>query len=148
MNGDEIFSLIAKDTVLKSCFIGVFAANELPNYIPTGKGLIVNCCKRTLPGQHWLTIYQSSSKKVEFFDSYGRKPSDYGIKIKTGMIVQTNNIQLQNLFSNVCGLYCIFYLMKRVRGHRMTTIVNMFSDKNTLFNDSLLKKKICDHFDL
>ena len=30
----------------------------------------------------------------------------------------------------------------------MTTIVNIFSDNNTLFNDSLLKKKICDHFDL
>lgn len=148
MNGDEIFSLIAKDAVLKSCFIGVFAANELPSYLPTGKGLIVNCCKRTLPGQHWLAIYQSSSNKVEFFDSFGRKPSDYGIKITSGRIVQTNNIQLQNLFSNVCGLYCIFYLMKRVRGHGMTTIVNIFSDNNTLFNDSLLKKKICDHFNL
>ena len=146
MNGDEIISLIARDGVLKQKFHGVFAANELPNYIPVGKGLIVNCCKRSLPGKHWLAIYKSSCRQIEFFDSFGGKPGDYGLNIKTDLLVRSNNIQLQNFFSDVCGLYCIFYLSKRVRGNGMTSIFNMFSHSNTLFNDSLLKKKMYSHF--
>ena len=54
MNGKEIYSLIGRDPVLKTQFLGVFAADELPSHIPVGKGLIVNCCSRDLPGQHWL----------------------------------------------------------------------------------------------
>ena len=79
MNGKEIQSLINKDAALKIQFLGVFAANELSSHIPVGKGLIVNCCKRKLPGHHWLALYQSSVEKVEFFDSYGRKPCFYGL---------------------------------------------------------------------
>ena len=146
MNGKEIYSLIGRDPLLKTQFLGVFAADELPSYIPVGKGLIVNCCNRDLPGRHWLAIYQSTTKKVEFFDSFGRKPSAYGLKIKSGQLDQWSDVQLQNIFSNVCGLYCIFYLLQRVRGTCMSTIVNKFSRYNTLFNDDLLRKEICKHF--
>ena len=116
MNGKEIYSLIGRDPLLKTQFLGVFAADELPSYIPVGKGLI------------------------------GRKPSAYGLKIKSGQLDQWSDVQLQNIFSNVCGLYCIFYLLQRVRGTCMSTIVNKFSRYNTLFNDDLLRKEICKHF--
>ena len=43
MDGEEIFSLIQKDLVLKTQFLNVYAADELPKYMPVGKGLIVNC---------------------------------------------------------------------------------------------------------
>ena len=56
MDGKEIQSLINKDAALKIQFLGVFAADELPTYILVGKGLIVNCSKRKLPGHHWLAF--------------------------------------------------------------------------------------------
>ena len=147
MDGEEIFSLIQKDLVLKTQFLNVYAADELPKYMPVGKGLIVNCYKKGLPGLHWLALYQSAPDKVEFFDSFGRQPCFYGLQIKTGKLDRWNRIQLQNLFSDVCGLYCILYLLERVRGKHIDTIVNMFSHHNTIFNDNLVRKKICKHFD-
>ena len=138
--------LISKDVALKIQFLGVFAADELHTYIPIGKGLIVNCCKRKLPGHHWLALYQSSVDKVEFFDSYGRKPSFYGLQIKNAKLIQSNDVQLQNIFSNVCGLYCVLYLFHRVRGNPMSKMVNMFSRHNTVLNDDLVRKKICKYF--
>ena len=146
MDGKEIQSLISKDVALKIQFLGVFAADELPTYIPIGKGLIVNCCKRKLPGHHWLALYQSSVDKVEFFDSYGRKPSFYGLQIKNAKLIQSNDVQLQNINSNVCGLYCVLYLFHRVRGNPMSKMVNMFSRHNTVLNDDLVRKKICKYF--
>ena len=146
MDGKEIQSLINKDAALKIQFLGAFAADKLPTYMPVGKGLIVNCCKRKLPGHHWLALYQSSVEKVEFFDSYGRKPCFYGLKIKTAKLIQSNDVQLQNIFSNVCGLYCVLYLFHRVRGNSMSKMVNMFSRHNTVLNDSLVRKKICKYF--
>ena len=148
MDGKKLYELVAKDPVLKAHFIGVFAADELPHHMQVGTGLIVNCCKRELPGEHWLALFQSTRNKVEFFDSFGNTPSTYGLKIKSGQLDQWNNIQLQNLFSTVCGLYCIFYLSRRVRGNHMSTIVNIFSEHNTVFNDELVRKKICKYFDL
>ena len=146
MNGNEIQSLVSKDVVLKNQFLGVFAADELPDYIPVGKGLIVNCCKRSLPGIHWVALYRPSSKRIEFFDSFGRDPWFYGLNINTFDTIQYNNVQLQNVFSNVCGLYCILYLFQRVRGNQMSKVVNMFSRNNTTFNDRLVKSKICTYF--
>ena len=146
MDGKEIQSLISKDVALKIQCLGVFAADELPTYIPIGKGLIVNCCKRKLPGHYWLALYQSSVDKVEFFDSYGRKPSFYGLQIKNAKLIQSNDVQLQNIFSNVCGLYCVLYLFHRVRGNPMSKMVNMFSRHNTVLNDDLVRKKICKYF--
>ena len=74
MNGKEIYSLIGRDPVLKTQFLGVFAADELPSYIPVGKGLIVNCCNRDLPGRHWLAIYQSTTKKWNSLTALDENP--------------------------------------------------------------------------
>ena len=46
----EIYSLIGRDPLLKKQFVGLFATDELPSFIPVGKELIVKCCTRDLPG--------------------------------------------------------------------------------------------------
>ena len=46
MDRQEIKSLVNMDLILNNKFVGVFAADELPNHIAAGTGLIVNCCKR------------------------------------------------------------------------------------------------------
>ena len=48
----------------------------------------------------------------------------YGLIIKTADLIQCNDFQLQNIFSNVCGLYCILYLLQTVRGNQMWVLLN------------------------
>ena len=36
------------------------------------------------------------------------------------------SVQTQELFSNVCGQYCIFYMFLRARDHSIDVIVHVF----------------------
>ena len=40
-------------------------------------------------------------------------------------VILTTNVQTQELFSSVCGQYCIFYMCLRARGHSMDDIVQV-----------------------
>ena len=90
----EIYSLIGRDPLLKKQFVGLFATDELPSFIPVGKELIVKCCTRDLPGWHWLAMYQSTANKVAFFYSFGRKSCADGLKIKSGQLYQWSDVLL------------------------------------------------------
>ena len=145
MDGDEILSLVNRDLRLKNRFLGVFAADELPNHIAAGNGLIVNCCKRGYPGQHWLAVFKSLDAELEFFDSFGNTPNAYGLKIRAGDVIRFNHVQLPNLFFNLCGVFCIYYLFKRVRGYTLWEVQNDFSRNNTEFNDTIVINFICNN---
>ena len=57
-----------------------------------------------------------------------------------------NKIQLQSVFSTVCGQYCIYFLYHRCRKRSMASIVNSFvNDKlhdDQLVYDFALKQDI------
>ena len=143
MNGKEIYSLIGRDPVLKTQFLGVFAADELPSYMPVGKGLIVNCCNRDLPGQHWLAIYQSTTKKVEFFDSFGRDPRDTSFPDNYKNIVEKFNdleyskVQIQSFNSVTCGYFCIHFIYVLSLGLDLEFFLNEYSN-NFMKNDEFV----------
>ena len=84
------------------------------------------------PGEHWVAFFLSSSDSVEFFDSYGLAPSVYGFFIKPSA---RNSFTIQQLDSNVCAHYCIFYLYHRARGKSMYQIVSSFSRDDLVWND-------------
>ena len=50
--------------------------------------------------------------------------------------VVCNQIQLDD--SNTCGLYCIYYVKLRCRGHEMNDIINTFSSTDLIENDCKL----------
>lgn len=84
-------------------------------------------------GTHWCAFY-IEGKKAFYFDPFAVHPPEaverYLSKYDTRMSVK----QIQNIFSNVCGYYCLFfiYYMTKEKGQqpffqRAYSFLNLFS---------------------
>ena len=81
------------------------------------------------PGQHCVTFYFPKRGPLEFFDSSGHMPDYYNVcfqKILNKKYLK-NVGQLQQSTSNVCGLYCTYYVIKRHEGKTMMGILKDFN---------------------
>ena len=151
MNTSQIGAVLQRDPFSKALFQGVFPSDQLPIQVQRYPACFVaNVDPKGRPGSHWCAFYFTQDQQGEFFDSYGRKPHEYTQAFKD--FIERNSKQwtyneqcLQSLNSNVCGHYCLFYIMCRCRRVSMKTIVNRFS-KNTVRNDSLVYRFITKHF--
>src|SRR5579871_3123709 len=128
MNGFEIEKIISKFMCgCGSNFAGVFAADEIPErFAQYPIGYVVNTDPRLLPGQHWVAYFHSSPNSNEFFDSYGNHPSTFSLKSYPQL--KYNKYCFQELESNVCGQYCIFYLYKRSKNFSLDYITQILSN--------------------
>ena len=83
------------------------------------------------PGCHWICICVENGTG-EYFDSFGRQPSDVLRHYMNIMCEQWtfNARQLQSIVSRLCGHYCIYYCLLRSRGITMSEIVASFSSCN------------------
>ncbi|GFY49066.1 hypothetical protein TNIN_487641 [Trichonephila inaurata madagascariensis] len=167
MYGFAIRQFLEKCEHHGSSFKGVFSADRIPDLRQWEKAsVIVNTQISVGEYGHWLTLYYKDNK-LEFFDSFGRHfaefqyISDY---VKQFPDVVSNTIQIQNISSVVCGLYCIFFTLLRDLNYEMNQILKGLSDLGkdrdqhlynlyTIFNnvfdklqateDINLKRKIC-----
>ena len=91
-----------------------------------------------------MTFYFPKRGPYEFFDSMGNKPEDYGVGFEK--ILNKKHLmsfgQLQQATSNVCGLYCAYYVIKRHQGKTMEDIVKDFNPRQKKCNDHLIVTKI------
>ena len=138
MEGVQIDEIAKKDSHVKMNFKGVFAANTLPNKLDVYNLAIVNCCNQNLPGQHWVAICQTSEDTLEFFDSFGQLPSMYNLqtKLPTTQYIVCNPVTLQNIGSEVCGHYCLYFCYYKARGYSMAQLIEQNFSNDTLNNDS------------
>jgi hypothetical protein len=142
MNTSQLQCCIGCDPQMAHHIIGVFAADRLPKALTRYPcGFIANTDDHSQPGTHWCAFYFPAPGVVEYFDSYGERPSRYNRHFTDYMLrftkVVFNERQLQSDISNVCGLYCLFYLLQRLRGKSLRAIVNIFSS-NLYDNDVLV----------
>ena len=132
------------DTQLGSVqhFLGAYPFDLLPSKPHTiDFSLVINTDKSTLPGDHWLVLLRKDST-VYFIDSYGRNYNDFTFeKDFTNTVkkyvgdekIHHNKIWLQRLTSNVCGMYCVYFVRELVE-HNLGSCLAMFSD-NLAKND-------------
>jgi len=139
MDTSEIDRIVREDC--RGLFQGVFSTDTLPK---KPRLLVSNTDPSNKPGTHWIAIYVDSNGRGEFFDSFGRKPSevfeDYMNENCIDWIYNTR--QLQSIASSYCGFYCCFYCMFRCRGFDLTRIVNTFT-RDTGLNDSIVYGFVC-----
>jgi len=137
MNTLEIEEVARKDPCLRKFFLGVFASDKLPATIHHRPAcLIANTDPAHMSGQHWVAIYFGAT--CEYFDSYGLPPIGPAMIYP---ITSYNPYCLQDLDTNVCGEYCVYFLMKRVQGHTMDSIINYLRSRRES-NDSIVKTYI------
>jgi hypothetical protein len=150
MNTSQLQCCIDCDPLLAKHVIGVFAADRLPRSLTRYPcGFIANTDNYSQPGTHWCVFYFTAPGVVEFFDTYGQRPGSYNRHfvdyISRFTKVTFNERQLQSDVSNVCGLYCLFYLLHRLRGKSFRAIVNIFAS-NTYENDAFVYQFMMSSF--
>ena len=133
--------MIDCDPVLRQTILGVYAADQLPVGVGT-YGFIANTDNHGLPGTHWLAFFVQNNV-IECFDSYGQSPGVYNTKFsqwiqRHARSVRVNSSRLQSDWSNVCGLYCVYFLHQRLLGHTMAEIVARFSGSDRETNDQYM----------
>lgn len=138
---NQIEYLLNKDPGTRPVFGGVFASDELPEYIQPGKRLYVaNTDRAHQPGQHWVAFYFDSDGGCCYFDSYGHYPLlDCFIAFmeRNSKHWRFNYKRIQHAKSTLCGHYCVFFGIHVCRGKTMEQIAEMF-DVDTNFNDIMV----------
>lgn len=143
MNTLQIESILSHDPFTASIFAGVYARDTLP-FIDSG------CCIfNTAPSHekhgHWIALFITKNS-VEYFDSYGGKPSILIKKIMRKKNWKHNPFTLQSPLSAVCGQYCVYYLYHRARGQSMRKILSVFDPSDVDENDETVHKFVENMF--
>ena len=152
MNTLQLKDVMKRDRLGKESFLGVFPMDLLPKQevLQRPFSLIVNTAPSSHKGQHWLAVYVDDEGQGEMFDSYGHSASFYDRRLehflqRNCMFHVYNSRQVQSFTSDVCGQFCLFFLLHRCRGIPADSIVNTFS-KRTHQNDELVDHFIQKHF--
>ena len=140
--------ILNRDIISRNSFLGAFARNELPKIYNYPASLILNTEPRNSEGEHWLAIYFDKKRTCEFYDSFGKHPNYYGIYEylkKYSTSIKYNNRKVQSNVSPYCGLYCIFFLIFKLKGKSMEFFKNLY-EKNPMKNDKLFTDLIEEYF--
>ena len=119
MDTQQLRDVLKRD--LGPVFGGVYPRDVIPELLPHHKAIVVNTDPHDRPGAHWVCLYLSSPT-VEYFDSYGLPPTHKDIQdfIQRHGETWTHNTHCyQDLNTDVCGQYCVYFLHQRHR-HRST----------------------------
>ena len=109
-------------------FIGVFSLDQF-FFLKDIEGMsIVNTQSSNQPGEHWFVV-DAQNNNVIIFDSYGLlSPVAKSVGIMDKIFSKYENLWMntytfQSLDSNVCGDYCLFYIIARAQGYSVLSIL-------------------------
>lgn len=156
MDGLTLDTLMKKDRHIAPFFEGVFASDTLPRQLHKRPALLIaNTDPITKPGQHWVAFYIGKHGEGEFWDSYGMPPVVPNHKKFLNRLCKKwtyNHMSLQALDSEVCGEYCVLYLVHRAHGITLHAFLKKFFTSDREKNDRVVRnlfrrmygnKKIC-----
>lgn len=151
MDTQQLTMIMEKDSLTKSLFRGVFAADKLPKNVKYFPSLyIVNTGTSNTDGEHWTVIYFSRNKNTEFFDSFGNPPDMFKFHDfveRNSITVTFNSKQLQGNLSITCGGYCVYFALYRCRGIKMYNICSKFQ-KDYSVNDKMISEFMYKRFSI
>ena len=143
MNSKQIDTILRGE--LGSTFLGVFARDKIPHHFPPRFAMVVNTDPAKRPGEHWVAFYVENGEG-EYFDSYGLPPPrDLEIVLdRCCFHYAYNKYQLQDLWTFVCGQFCVYYLYHRNQGERLGSIVDRlrkYGEKNDCIVETFVAQK-------
>lgn len=104
--------ILKNNSVTSRFFLGTYPSCMSPNTTKKKYSFITNTSSHELGGSHWCG-WMVDDKKITFFDSFGRHPSDLAFPYKDiirGFKLEYNKKQVQDFSSVTCGHYCIQFL--------------------------------------
>ena len=115
---------------------GAHPCDMMPQDLKPPYSLIVNTDNSSKPGDHWIAI-RVANGKVYFLDSFGRKfdnlsfPVDFRRTMRKMMRrrhLKFNNKLIQNLTSNACGYYAVYFLDGMSMEKRPKNLLKVFTE--------------------
>ena len=102
-----------------------FAIDPRDSKIYSDKGFVI-IDDGSMNGTHW-TCFIVKDNKSFYFDSFGGTPDKFLLKQLTKPIIY-HNYKIQDINSEVCGSYCLyfFYLIERMKYY--DAILKMYFD--------------------
>ena len=128
MNSIQIEKILSNYKPLKGIYKGVFASNTIPLDMKVPFCFIANTMREGTTGQHWIACYSDSRNTIDYFDSLAEAaPVELQHFLDQFSQVNKNTISLQSLFSEACGQYCIYFLVKRRKHSFITVLKKLYS---------------------
>ena len=128
----QIDRLLAMDPRTRSIFRDVVPKDELSTMTMDGvlpAAFVCNTDDGDEPGEHWIALYLDADGRGGYFCSYGLPPRHAAFRtfMNEHCSEWTRNSKiLQSPLSNVCGQYCIAYVLFRCNGFPTRTFINLF----------------------
>ncbi len=143
MNSLEIEKLLEKNKWNKYKFLGCFASDDLPTEINEEIPVcfIGNVDESSEKGSHWVAFNIPKTGYLEYFCPLGISFYHWPIfvnyirNIMSFDKIVMNTKRVQSINSNLCGVFCIEFLLKRDGGISFALILNSYSKSNYLCND-------------
>ena len=147
MNSRQVSALLMRDVRARRVFRGVYAHDVLPRYVPGASAYIINTDDSRGRGLHWVAVYFDGRGNAEYFDSFGFPPL---LQTVVGFLRRNtpgrllyNDRHLQNFASSACGLYVVYYILRKSRGASLSSVQGAFpSNNNNSVNDRRVRALI------
>jgi hypothetical protein len=128
-------------------FQGVFSSNNIPAAVSNSKyfSLICNLSREGEIGTHFVTVV-GFPNVVIYLDTFGVSCVNKEIKKFLSLLnrpILYNNRQIQSYYSNLCGFYCILYVLyfDRIFEDKKVSKID-FVSQNLMNNDDVCIKEI------
>ena len=110
--------------------MGCYSKDQI-HLIENGKSLILKLQNSNEPGSHWVALSRKNND-IFVFDSFGVGHIPKNIyKIYKNYNIVTNIYQLQNLNSNLCGLFSVLFCLYKVDSkNKFMSFLNLFNPNN------------------
>ena len=132
----EQLHVLGKKVLPQKSFLGVFARDQLPPYLPMkNAAFIVNTDTSNLPGQHWLACIVRNGEGF-VFDPLGYSVPLMLVEWMTDNTRQwsSNLREIQPYLSNMCGYFCLHFLYHAtahfLKDEHFVNIINLIYPKS------------------
>ena len=100
--------------------------------------MVINVDHSSSGGTHLVTCYVS--KQIEYMDTFGLEPpiEFFSYFVRSKKLGVYNSTQYQNIYSVLCGSFCLYYINERDRGRSAYNTLYTPSN-NTLSNENFLR---------
>lgn len=143
MDGLTLDTLMRRDRHIAPFFEGVFASDTLPRALGKRPALLIsNTDPISKPGSHWVAMYIGENGEGEYWDSYGLPPLVRNHKKFLQRMCKKytyNHKSLQSLHSEVCGEYCVLYLVHRAHGISLHAFLKQLFSPDPEKNDQIVR---------
>lgn len=151
MNTLQLETVLRRCSFTKDIFKGVFAADYFPDLSSRPCCFIWNLCtssQNSSVSGHWICIFISQANIAYYFDSAAEPISQTFREFLENNCKEMKIVlkrRVQSLFSDVCGQYCIFFLIAKAKGISNKKIRSYFKYDDFEKNDKILLNWLNSH---